>query len=202
MSRITLSIQCESKEDLGKTIAYVKRSRESLKSPAITYTLGTWHESKDQWSEAARYFRMARAKLKDDPRNKAIAAADVIYCQWRQGKFSALSDNREMADEVLAAVPSDAAVVANDWQVCRGLAVLSLVNGDTKTATRYVEQAIACAPPRIQRVLHELEDVFRGKRTLAGRSLFPPGRGLIAIFRRPPRRGSSGEAEMPQTRAA
>lgn len=166
MSRIMLSITCESSEDFKKSIAYIKRNRDALKSPAITYTLGTWHESKDQWSEAVRYFRMARAKLKDDARNKAIASADVIYCQWRHGKFKALADNQEMVDEVRAYASAEPGKQLNDWQVCRGLAVVTLIDGDDKTALRHLQQAIACAPPRIQTSLRGLQPSFSSQARL------------------------------------
>jgi hypothetical protein len=154
MSRMTLSILCESQEDLSKSIAHIKRNKDSLKSAAITYTLGTWHESREQWSEAGRYYRMARAKVKEDARNRAIASASVVYCLWRDGKLVDLSDNEDMVGEVRVGAEMQANDASQDWQIIRGLMVLSSVEQDAQTAELLRRQAFACAPPRIQRTLN------------------------------------------------
>lgn len=166
MNRITLSIRCDTGEDLSKTMRYVKNARDVTKSPAALYALAAWYESKEVWGEAARYFRMARAKIKNDPINRAIATSDLLYCQWRHGKLGAIDGIEEFIEDIEAAPQSSDPDEPSDWQVNRGLAVVSLLKGDHEAAALYANKAIACAPPRIKKELADLEPVFRGQREL------------------------------------
>jgi tetratricopeptide (TPR) repeat protein len=166
MNRITLSIRCDTGEDLDKTMKYVKNAREVTKSPAALYALAAWYESKEVWGEAARYFRMARAKIKSDPINRAIATSDLLYCQWRHGKLDSVDGVEEFIEDIEAVPQSSDPDEPSDWQVYRGLAVISLLKGDHQAATLHANKAMASAPPRIKKDLADLEAVFRGERGL------------------------------------
>lgn len=166
MNRITLSIRCDTGEDLEKTMRYVKNARDVTKSPAALYALAAWYESKEVWGEAGRYFRMARAKIKNDPINRAIATSDLLYCQWRHGKLDSIDGIEEFIEDIEAVPRSSDPDQPSDWQVHRGLAVVSLLRGDYRAAESHVNAAIACAPPRVRMGLADLEAVFRGEREL------------------------------------
>jgi tetratricopeptide (TPR) repeat protein len=158
MNRITLSIRCETGEDLQKTMRFIKSNRDITKSPAALYALGAWYESKGQWGEAARHFRMAWAKTEGDPVNHGVAAADVVFCTYKEDKLDpAALDGKfgEFVEDIRAVEQAGNLNTPEEWQVCRGLATIDLINGNLNGAKQHAKRGLQFAPPLGKRALQE-----------------------------------------------